>query len=86
MTTSRKTTSPVKGTLPDGRRMLTIKEAAAMLGMSYWTLLDEIKAGQVPHRKGKERVLKMLWPDDIEAYLDLMRQGPEVVREDQGVA
>ncbi|MET7867942.1 MerR family transcriptional regulator [Micromonospora taraxaci] len=46
---------------------LTIKQAAAVLGMSHWTLRDRVTEGTVPHRRtGKVRGV-VFDPEHIEA-------------------
>ncbi|RBQ05182.1 hypothetical protein DQE82_26935 [Micromonospora sp. LHW51205] len=50
-----------------GEQPLTIKQAAAVLGMSPWTLRDRVTAGTVPHRRtGKVRGV-VFDPEHIEA-------------------
>lgn len=46
---------------------LTMKQAAEVLGMSFWTLRDRVTAGTVPHRRtGKLRGV-VFDPEHIEA-------------------
>jgi excisionase family DNA binding protein len=50
------------------RVTLTAKEAAAILGFSYWKLLEMAKAKQVPHIRVGNRVL--FRRDSLEMWLD----------------
>ena len=57
-------------------RLLSQQEAAAYLGISYWTLRDLTLRGEVPHVKIGRRILVDRL--DLDAYLDRakIRQGP----------
>lgn len=57
-------------------RLLSQHEAAAYLGISYWTLRDLTFRGEVPHVKIGRRILVDRL--DLDAYLDRVkiRQGP----------
>jgi len=49
-------------------RLLSQQEAAAYLGISYWTLRDLTFRGEVPHVKIGRRILVDRL--DLDAYLD----------------
>ena len=57
-------------------RLLSQHEAAAYLGISYWTLRDLTFRGEVPHVKIGRRILVDRL--DLDAYLDRakIRPGP----------
>lgn len=57
-------------------RLLSQQEAAAYLGISYWTLRDLTFRGEVPHVKIGRRILVDRL--DLDTYLDRIkiRQGP----------
>lgn len=57
-------------------RLLSQQEAAAYLGISYWTLRDLTFRGEVPHVKIGRRILVDRL--DLDAYLDQAKihQGP----------
>jgi len=57
-------------------RLLSQQEAAAYLGISYWTLRDLTFRGEVPHVKIGRRILVDRL--DLDAYLDRAKihQGP----------
>jgi excisionase family DNA binding protein len=57
-------------------RLLSQQEAAAYLGISYWTLRDLTFRGEVPHVKIGRRIL--IDRLDLDAYLEQSktRQGP----------
>lgn len=71
------TTTPTSiGDLGDGRRLITVPQAAVMLGISERHLRNEIAAERMPcHRMG---VIKILYPDGINAYLNATASGPAV--------
>jgi excisionase family DNA binding protein len=52
-------------------RLLSQQEAAAYLGISYWTLRDLTFRGEVPHVKIGRRILVDLL--DLDAYLDRVK-------------
>lgn len=56
---------PPNGLTP---RLLSQQEAAAYLGISYWTLRDLTFRGEVPHVKIGRRILVDRL--DLDAYLD----------------
>jgi excisionase family DNA binding protein len=66
------------GNLCDGRRLITVPQAAMMLGISERHLRNEIAAGRMPgHRMGEYRgVIKIVHPDGINAYLAATAIGP----------
>lgn len=69
------------GNLGDGRRLLDVADAAIMLGICERHLRSEIAEGRMPHRrlggsKGVGGRIKILYPDDIETYLDAAAAGP----------
>jgi excisionase family DNA binding protein len=49
-------------------RLLSQKEAAAYLGVSYWTLRDLLFQGEIPHVRLKRRVLVDRL--DLDTYID----------------
>ncbi len=52
-------------------RLLSQQEAAAYLGISYWTLRDLTFRGEVPHVKIGRRILVDRL--DLDAYLDRVK-------------
>lgn len=52
-------------------RLLSQREAAIYLGISYWTLRDLTFRGEIPHVKIRRRILVDRL--DLEAYLDRMK-------------
>lgn len=56
--------------LPEARPVLCVEEAANLLGISKWLLLQEIKRGHIPHKRvgrrlvfSRERLLAWLASD-----------------------
>jgi excisionase family DNA binding protein len=62
---------PPNGLAP---RLLSQQEAAAYLGISYWTLRDLTFRGEVPHVKIGRRILVDRL--DLDAYLDRAKIRP----------
>lgn len=52
-------------------RLLSQREAATFLGISYWTLRDLTFRGEIPHVKIRRRIL--VDRVDLEIYLDRMK-------------
>ena len=52
-------------------RLLSLQEAAAYLGISYWTLRDLTFRGEVPHVKIGRRILVDRL--DLDTYLDRVK-------------
>lgn len=52
-------------------RLLSQREAATYLGISYWTLRDITFRGEIPHVKIGRRIL--VDRVDLETYLDQMK-------------
>ncbi|MDR4469549.1 MAG: helix-turn-helix domain-containing protein [Nitrospira sp.] len=52
-------------------RLLSQREAATYLGISYWTLRDLTFRGEIPHVKIRRRILVDRL--DLDAYLDRMK-------------
>ena len=52
-------------------RLLSQREAATYLGISYWTLRDLTFQGEIPHVKIRRRILVDRL--DLDAYLDRMK-------------
>ena len=52
-------------------RLLSQREAATYLGISYWTLRDLTFQGEIPHVKIRRRIL--VDQLDLDAYLDRMK-------------
>ncbi|MDR4469533.1 MAG: helix-turn-helix domain-containing protein [Nitrospira sp.] len=52
-------------------RLLSQREAATYLGISYWTLRDLTFRGEIPHVKIRRRIL--VDRIDLETYLDRMK-------------
>ncbi len=52
-------------------RLLSQREAATYLGISYWTLRDLTFRGEIPHVKIRRRIL--VDRVDLETYLDRMK-------------
>ena len=52
-------------------RLLSQQDAAAYLGISYWTLRDLMFRGEVPHVKIGRRILVDRL--DLDAYLDRVK-------------
>ena len=50
------TAQPLKSPEPD-RPTLCTDEAAALLGISKWLLLQEIKRGNIPHKRVGRRIV-----------------------------
>ncbi len=70
------------GDLGDGRRLLDVAEAALRLGVCERHLRSEIAVGRMPHRRlggqdGARGRVKILYPDDLDAYLRASLSGPE---------
>lgn len=70
-----------KGDLGDGRRLIDVPEAAMRLGVGERHLRSEISAGRMPHRRiggqgGMHGRIKILVPDDLDAYLQVTAAGP----------
>lgn len=56
---------------PIAPRLLSQREAATYLGISYWTLRDLTFRGEVPYVKIRRRILVDRL--DLDAYLDRMK-------------
>ena len=52
-------------------RLLSQQEAAAYLGISYWTLRDLTFRGELPHVRIRRRIL--IDRLDLDAYLDRVK-------------
>ncbi|WP_017756788.1 excisionase family DNA-binding protein [Calidifontibacillus oryziterrae] len=50
------------------RKTMTAKEAANLLGVSYWLLLEMAKKGQIPNIRAGKRVLFRL--ESLEEWMD----------------
>ena len=71
------------GDLGNGRRLVDVTEAAAMLGICERHLRSEIASERMPHRRfggrgGARGRIKILVPDDIDGYLRATAAGPVV--------
>ena len=60
----------------DNKRLLSQKEAAVYLGISYWTLRDLIFRGEIPYIRMKRRVLVDLRDLDVFIDREKMHHGP----------
>jgi len=60
----------------DNKRLLSQKEAAVYLGISYWTLRDLIFRGEIPYIQMKRRVLVDLRDLDVFIDREKMHHGP----------
>lgn len=58
-------------TSPITPRLLSQRESATYLGISYWTLRDLTFRGEIPHVKIRRRILVDRL--DLDAYLDGMK-------------
>ena len=56
------------------RRLISQKEAAAYLGISYWTLRDLLFRGDIPHVRVKRRIL--VDRVDLESYIQKNKTPP----------
>ncbi|MBK9949650.1 MAG: helix-turn-helix domain-containing protein [Nitrospira sp.] len=56
---------------PIAPRLLSQRESAMYLGISYWTLRDLTFRGEIPHVKIRRRILVDRL--DLDAYLDGMK-------------
>ncbi len=54
-------------------RLLSQRESATYLGISYWTLRDLTFRGEIPHVKIRRRILVDRL--DLDAYLERMKVG-----------
>jgi excisionase family DNA binding protein len=43
--------------IPEPRPTLSVSEAADLLGISQWLLLQQIRRGQIPHKRCGRRIL-----------------------------
>lgn len=57
--------------LSDSKPVLCVEEAAELLGVSRWLLLQEIKRGHIPHKRigrrlvfSRQRLLEWMGADD----------------------
>ncbi|WP_091322908.1 helix-turn-helix domain-containing protein [Geodermatophilus ruber] len=69
------------GDLGNGRRLIDVAEAAQRLGICERHLRSEIALGRMPHRRlggkgGARGRIKVLFPDDVDAYLREAAAGP----------
>lgn len=65
-------TAAIQEDLADDKPVLCVEEAAELLGVSRWLLLQEIKRGHIPHKRigrrlvfSRQRLLE--WMDADEA-------------------
>ena len=57
--------------IPEPRPTLSVPEAAELLGISQWLLLQQIRRGQIPHKRCGRRILLsrarlLAWLDEQE--------------------
>ena len=48
---------PFPLTLPEQRRTLSVTEAAELLGVSRWLVLQQVAHGDLPHKRFGRRIL-----------------------------
>lgn len=64
--------------LGNGRMLLTFAEAGERLGVCDRTIRGHVDRGELAHialGRGTVRRLRMIHPDDLDAFIDLMRRG-----------
>jgi excisionase family DNA binding protein len=52
--------------------MLTVKQAAALMGVSHCTVRNLIARGRLPHYRPAPRAIRIS-PDDLDAYMQSVR-------------
>jgi excisionase family DNA binding protein len=58
MTTTQAITTTIAGeTVPELRPVLSVAEAAELLGVSEWLVLQQIRLGTLPHKRCGRRIV-----------------------------
>ena len=57
MTTAKALTSGVQSDVDRARPVLSVAEAADLLGVSQWLLLQQIRLGNIPHKRCGRRIV-----------------------------
>lgn len=72
------TQSSKNSPLGDGRMLMTLAEAGERLGVCDRTIRGHVDRGELAHialGRGTVRRRRMIHPDDLDAFIDLIRRG-----------